>query len=271
MTSPSLLSQVTTGAGPEPPRMVIHGSAGVGKTTFACAAPKPIVLPFEDGLGALPHVARFPLLQSWLEAMNALKALYQEPHEFKTAVIDSLDWLEPLIWAHVATTNGKGHIEEFGYGKGYTYAAELWAQFFAGLRALQKDRGMTVICIAHSEIKRFDDPTGEPFDRYQIKLHKRAAELAEEWAEVIGFAHHEVHVTSTDVGFNKKINRGISTGRRLLGLHERPAYKAKTRYRLPPVIDLSWDAFVDAFAQGLTPAPAPAEPALAAPVATTTA
>jgi hypothetical protein len=33
---------------------------------------------------------------------------------------------------------------------------------------------MTIICLAHAEIKRFDAPDTEAYDRYQIKLHKRA-------------------------------------------------------------------------------------------------
>lgn len=263
MTAPAaasgLLSRVTAGAPMKPPRMVVYGIHGIGKTTFGCGAPAPIVLRTEDGLADLP-VPTLPMIKSFSEMMQALAALYVEEHPYQTLVVDSLDWFEPLVWQQVALDGGKSHIEEFGYGKGYTYAVEKWAAFLEGLRALQADRHMAVILLAHAEIKRFDAPDSEPYDRYQIKLHKRAADLVLEWAEVVGFAHYEVNVTTTDVGFNKKVSRGVGTGRRLLGVEERPAYTAKNRYRLPPVLDLTWDAFVAACAARRTPvesAPAP--------------
>ena len=34
---------------PKPPRIIIHGDAGVGKTTFAVCAPAPVVIQTEDG------------------------------------------------------------------------------------------------------------------------------------------------------------------------------------------------------------------------------
>ena len=37
--------------------------------------------------------------------------------------------------------------------------------------------GMTVILVGHAEIKRFDSPETEPYDRYQPKLHARASAL----------------------------------------------------------------------------------------------
>ena len=40
--------------------------------------------------------------------MEALAALYSEPHEFGTVVIDSVDWLEPLIWKRVCDDNKLG-------------------------------------------------------------------------------------------------------------------------------------------------------------------
>ena len=54
--------------------------------------------------------------------MEAIGALYTEDHAFRTVVVDSLDWLEPLVWEHTARTNGWKNIEQPGYGKGYVAA-----------------------------------------------------------------------------------------------------------------------------------------------------
>ena len=148
-----------------PPRVVIHGPHGIGKTTFGCSAPGAILLPVEDGWGLL-DVARFPQVKTWAEVMEAIGALYEGDHEYGTLVIDSLDWLEPLVWAETCARHDKPDIESFGYGKGFLFACDVWRELFAGLAALRGEKGMGVVLIAHSEIKRFDDPNTEPYDRY---------------------------------------------------------------------------------------------------------
>ena len=141
----------------KPPRIIIHGDPGIGKTTFAVCADAPVVIQTEDGLGSLDATC-FPLARSFDEVMEAVVSLYQEPHDFKTLVVDSLDWLEPLIWQTVCVTHGKKSIEEFGYGKGYVEALGIWRQFFDGITALRDDRGMAIVMTAHSEQKRVEDP-----------------------------------------------------------------------------------------------------------------
>ena len=61
----------------------------------------------EDGLGTL-DVPHFPLARTFDEVMEALAALYSEPTRFETVVVDSVDWLEPLIWQRACDDNGWG-------------------------------------------------------------------------------------------------------------------------------------------------------------------
>jgi len=112
------LSQVSKGGKMRPPRILIYGQAGIGKTTFGAAAPKPIFIPIEDGLGKIEADA-FPCPKSYIEVRDALDSLIKEDHDYKTVVVDSLDWLEPLIWEHTCNTSGYKTIEQPGFGKGY--------------------------------------------------------------------------------------------------------------------------------------------------------
>lgn len=224
----------------KPPRMLVYGVAGVGKTTFAVGSEKPVVIWCEDGAGEL-DVPGFPLAKNFDDVMEALGALYTEDHDFKTLVVDSVDWLEPLIWAHVCRQNGWPSIETPGYGKGYVAALDAWRQYIEGLNALRDEKGMTIVQIAHSDIKRFDNPETEPYDRYIIKLHAKAAALLMEHSDIVGFANYRISTIKSEVGFNKKVVRAAGGGERLLFCNERPAFLAKNRYSLPDNMPLQWN------------------------------
>ncbi|MDG4574447.1 MAG: ATP-binding protein [Defluviicoccus sp.] len=234
------------------PRILVHGVAGVGKTTFAAGAPAPVFVCTEDGLGTLA-ATHFPLARTFDAVMEALAALYTESHAFETVVVDSVDWLEPLIWQKACQENGWKDLEQPGFGKGYVAALEFWRQYLEGLNALRDERGMAVIQIAHTDIKRFDSPEHEPYDRYVIKLHTRAAALLQEHSDVVLFANYRISTVKSDVGFNKKVTRALGSGERVLYTAERPAFLAKNRYGLPDSLPLSWAAFMDAMPHHSSP------------------
>ena len=253
------LSQLNRTNVPKPPRILIHGVAGVGKTTFAAGSNSPVFIQTEDGLGTNAAVS-FSLAHTFEDVIDALASLYTEDHDFKTAVIDSVDWLEPLVWGKACRDNGWATIEEPGYGRGYVAALTFWRQYIDGLNALRDDRGMTIIQIAHTDIKRFDSPEHDPYDRYQIKLHARAAALLQEHSDIVLFANYRISTVKADVGFNKKVNRAMGSGERVIHTAERPAFLAKNRYGLPETLALDWQTFAQAMPESirlmLTPQPA---------------
>lgn len=248
----SLASIARTTRASAPPRIVVHGVQGVGKSTFAAGAYNPVFLPFEDGLTGIETPA-FPLLRTYEQAIEALDALAAGGHEFGTVVLDSLDWLEPLIWNRVARDAGKDSIESIPYGKGYIEATSYWRIVLDKLGAL-RDRGMATILVAHTEVRRFDAPDMDAFDRYVLKLHKGAAALVVEWADIVGLAQVETAIKKEAQGFQNRV-RGIATGRRVLRVNESPAYVAKNRFSLPDPLPLDWGALVAAITPPAAPAP----------------
>jgi hypothetical protein len=234
------LKSVQRNSQPKPPRLMTYGTHGMGKTTFGAGAPNPIFILTEDGLGQI-DVPHFPLAKSFGEVKEALAALTEE-HDFQTVVIDSLDWLDNLIWEQI---NSQYDAKDLAFGKGAVIAADLWREVLDMLNIL-RDKGMASILIAHCEIKRFDSPEVEPYDRYQPKLQARSSALVQEWCDAVFFCNYKTIVKQSDVGFNTKVARGISTGERLMYTTEKPAYLAKNRYGLPETLPLSWDAFVNA-------------------------
>ena len=108
---------------------------------------------------------------------------------------------------------------------------------------------MAVIQIAHTDIKRFDSPEHEPYDRYVIKLQARASALLQEHSDVVLFANYRISVSKSDVGFNKKVSRALGSGARVMHTEERPAFLAKNRYGLPETLPLEWSEFLAAMPQ----------------------
>ncbi len=244
------ISSIKRGPDLKPPRIFLYAVEGIGKTTFAANAPAPIFIQTEDGLGSI-DAARFPMVESIDNVRQAIGVLYNDPHDFQTVVLDSADWLEQIIAREI---EAKHDAKELAYGKGALKQAEVWQELLAGFNALRNDRGMSVILIGHSQIKRFDSPETEPYDRYSPKLQERSNALLREWADAVLFANYRVVVKSTEVGFKKEVSRGITTGERLLYTTEKPAYMAKNRYAFPDQLPLSWEAVSNAIAGRVLPA-----------------
>lgn len=234
------LADIQTGTTNLPPRIVLYGTQGVGKTTFGANAPKPIMIQTEDGEGMI-DCPRFGLAHTYNEVLEALIALSNEDHDYLTLILDSLDWLEPLIQTKVAQDHGFSNIEDFGYGKGYSIALDEWANFVSALNYLRREKKMTVILTAHAQVKRYDDPSNEPYDRYLMAMHKGSTAKMLEWADCVLFANYRVATKETEAGFNNKKTRAIGAGERIVFTEERPAFVAKNRFSMPPELPLDWD------------------------------
>ena len=95
---------------------------------------------------------------------------------------------------------------------------------------------MTLIMLAHEEIKTFSDPERDSYDRYRLRLHKRAAEMVVESADVVGFMNYVTTIRREKGGFAKETAKASSAGQRMLHLTERPAFTAKNRFDMPDSI-----------------------------------
>jgi len=229
------------------PKIVVAGPGKIGKTTFAASAPNAIGILTEDGADAVDASA-FPLCQSLDDVYSAMQTLLTEDHDFQSVFLDSLDWLEPMLHAHVCATNKWANIESPGYGKGYIAAADEWRNLLAGFDALRAEKNMAVILIAHDKVKHFESPLHDGYDIYTLKLNDRATGLVQEWADIIGFAGYKVMTRSSDAGFNKKENKAVTTGERILHVEPHPAHCGGNRFGLTNM-PLDWESFANAMAE----------------------
>lgn len=244
----------------KPQKVVIYGPEGIGKSTFAAQFPKPL---FIDTEGSTSHleVDRLPRPTSWQMLKQYIKDLKGDTMGYHTLVIDTADWAERLCEEAICQSNGKVGIEDFGYGKGYTYVKEEFGRLLDSLSDLI-DAGMNVVLTAHSIIRKFELPeeTGS-YDRYELKLGQKAgnqcAALAKEWADMVLFVNYkEIVITTKD---NKK---KVSGGKRVMYTAHNPCWDAKNRHGLAEELPFDYQEIANCIPvmNPVTPQPTPAEP-----------
>lgn len=249
------------------PRIVLLGTEKIGKTSFACGSRiangsveevginSPVVISVrgEEGANELA-VPKFPVAQSLDDVMSAIGSLYNEKHDYRTAVLDSASALEPLVWDSICQQSGSASIEKVGggYGKGYTEALGTWRNILDGLDALREHKNMSSIIIGHVKVKAVNNPDTDAYDAYQMDINEKAANLLYRWADLILFANVKVVVKKEDTGFKDKARAvDISHGQRFLYTQKRPSHPGGGRGvsgRLPYELPLDWYAFQNAVA-----------------------
>jgi hypothetical protein len=233
------LTNIRQGKVVKPDRVLLTGTEGIGKTTFASCAEKPIFLAAEDGIAQM-DVSSFPEPHAISEVYEAIRCLRQDKHDHKTFVVDTLDWLEPLIFEEVCKRNDWVNIEAPGYGKGYAVAVDEVRKLLADLDTLRAERGMEIILLAHTQIKIFNNPNGPDYSRYELAVNRQSAAVYKQWADSVLFACFE-EVVKKEKGEAKA--KAHATGARVIHTERRAAWDAKNRYNLPEVIPLSYEDY----------------------------
>jgi hypothetical protein len=261
--------QITRGKRARAQKVVIYGPEGIGKSTFAAEFPNAVFIDTEGSTDNM-DVARLDKPTSWTMLINEIAFIKANPTECGTLVIDTIDWAEALAVADVCAQHGKKGIEDFGWGKGYTYVQEEMGRFLNSLSDLV-DMGINVVLTAHAQIKKFEQPDEMgSYDRYELKLGQKTgsktAPLVKEWADMVLFANYKTLVMTTDNG--KKKAQG---GERVMYTNHRPAWDAKNRHGLPDELPFHYAGIAHIFAdqqvqaqqpqpQAVIPAPQEATP-----------
>lgn len=233
-------SKISRGRVVVPLKVLVYGAEGVGKSTFAAQAPKPLFVDLGRGSYEL-DVSRvepndFDETLGWIEYATARE-------DVGSIVLDDLSRLEAHITAKVLGPNSTESLSSYGggYGKGDDAALQKWRELLGAL-----DRASAVkhvVLVGHALIKPFSSPTGEAYDKFELALRPKPAGSIKQWVNYCLFARAEV---STRVHEKTRRTIGEATGLRYLYTDNSAAYDAKHRGHIPPRLPLSWQAFADA-------------------------
>lgn len=260
--SSGYFSQVTSNIGPQPYITAVHGVGGVGKTSWAAHAPKPVFLIDDQELGIFDLMSSgqidfeaqvLPKAGSWTQMMDMLDEVENSGASlgYETLILDSSTGFEYLCFKHHCDEAFDGDWSRrgfFNYMQGPKNAAKtIWPEFLRKLLAIRAN-GMNVILIAHSQIKNFSNPEGPDYERWIPYLDKETWAITFRVMENVLFMNYYVDVeTGKD-----KVSRGKGKGnQRYLYTTWSAVHDAKNRWGLPPTIpmgDSAKEAY-DNFAQ----------------------
>lgn len=233
--------QIISGVQETAKKVVLYGTEGIGKTTFATNFPDPLFIDTEASTTEM-DVKRLPKPTSWQMLKDEVVEVINE-RPCKTLIIDTADWAEKLCVQSVCASHGKMGIEEFGYGTGYTYVAEEWAKFLDLLQDVIDVAKINVVLTAHAIIRKFEQPNEMgAYDRYELKLGKKTtgqtAPITKEWADMVLFANYKTLVVASDDKGKKFKGQG---GLRVMYTTHHPCWDAKNRYGLKEELPLDYE------------------------------
>jgi hypothetical protein len=233
---------------------MLYGIHGVGKSSWAAQAPGAIFLNVEDGVNDI-DCASTDHLKSYEAVLGAIDWLQRNEHPYKTVVVDTIDWVEQLIFKDICTQAGVTSVADIDFGKGFPRAIPKWKLFLELLDNLRRTRNMAVILLAHSRVEKFSNPEGSTYDRYAPDLWTNArgegaGNMIQEWCDEVFFASFRVFTTTEGKGFNEKVV-AVGGKERYIRTSESASCLAKNRLGLPDELPMDFNVYASHIRQRL--------------------
>lgn len=231
----SILDTVFTKRQNKPPRGIIYGLPGIGKTTFGSGAKNALLLDCEGGANHV-ECAKTPYLSTWQEIKNFLVSLLTEEHKYNTIVIDTIDWaIRRLIEDVAGATKDPGNVigdANGGWGKGYQKVENIIStKMFQLFNQITEIKNIGIILLAHAKTATITNENGSDIEKIGPDIpcgrkDNTILPLIQQWADFIFFAK-----------MNQKGEREFITS-------DTKRHIAKNRYNITtPTIPMTWESF----------------------------
>jgi hypothetical protein len=210
---------------------LLHSAPKTGKTTFASGYPDALFLATEQGHNAL---SCFKVdIVNWDTLLDVGAELAAGGHDFKTAIIDTVDNALAMCRLYVCKKYGVEHEADLSYGKGYALILAEFGRVITKLSQL----GLGLVMISHSEILEITTRTGTTH-KIVPSIKDKARKLILGMSDFIFYGDIQV-VKEPD---------GSETLRRVWRTKPHPNYDAGDRTgRLPDPLPMDFQIFKTEF------------------------
>ena len=214
--------------------VLVYGATKIGKSSMCSKAEEAIFLATEPGLNSL-EVYQITI-NSWDDLLNAAAELAEGNHGFKTIVIDTVDNAFKLCEEYICRKLNIAHQVDAPYGKAWAMVAGEFQRVITKLAFLPYG----LYLISHSQDVEMETRTGK-YTKTVPTLPEKARKIVLGLVDMVLYCDIE-----TAAGPDGKI-----AARRVMRTKPSLNYEAGDRTgRLPEVIDLDYDKFVEAFNAG---------------------
>lgn len=238
------------------PKILIYGPNGINKSRFSMNAPNAIFLDFDKNLSQYPVVTNKSTginftLDTYSQVIEFINLLINEPHDFKTVILDSATMLDLIVENQVKLERNIPSVGALPYGEGYHYSKTLWEQILRKLDFLREKRNVMIIMVCHDKLKDIKNPRTGDYHAYRISLNERIAEMFQHWSTVVFYA-------TTNARFKEEKGKFGNISKKLLDSHKvlltegEDMFTAKRAYDLPEIIPFddpaaAWKVFYNHF------------------------
>lgn len=232
--------------GKSPFFMVLYGPSGVGKTAFAANFPNAgfLIDNQEDGIrdliefGQAPEPKFIEEVDSWESTIDILESVATGEREISTLVMDSMTGFEKLCFIYHCRENFEDDWSKKGfynYSQGPKNAAKTdWPKMLDRINDCRLAANVNVILIGHSQVKSFDNPEGDNYDRFIPYLDKETWAQTHRTAKLVLFYNYHTEFQEKK---GPKAKANLDQDQRFLYTIRTPAFDAKQRHGLPSLID----------------------------------
>jgi hypothetical protein len=226
------LHDIQKGVKRMPRKVILYGPPKLGKSTLAGSTKNALMIPTEDRVAHI-KCDKTPVIEKFEEITEIFDFLLNGKHTYKRVVVDTLDWLEPVIHEYavqklnerlegtsstLAKSINDDNCKETTFQKGLKFVAPAaWKTFLFNCDVL-RENGIDVILVAHSDTITVNPPDRDPYEKYVMKINKHSLAVLEEWADIIGFYDKEIFVKKEKSGATAVKGKATSSKRRILNL-----------------------------------------------------
>jgi GTPase SAR1 family protein len=238
--------QLITGVEDKPKKVIIYGDGGIGKSSIGEQFPNPIFIQTENAGGTIA-APRLPVCKTYGDFLECMKLVGTGKFgEFDTIVIDSVTFLERLMFNHVCHVEQMSNVgdtktlngSKLQMGHGFVETMKLWDKLTNYFDHFI-DKGMNVVLLGHVTQRTVKNSLDDEYDSATFNLGKwgrmyNPTEFLYNWSDFTFYVTEKITTINKETGINDTRTIAIGSGKRVIYTTNNPAYLAKRRAKMPP-------------------------------------